>query len=149
MGWKVKKAYSRREGVSQSELWTEATNALGLNESESSVFIALRFENFINGKELKPGLIRQMIGSRGTVHYMRLEEYDPENFRFAISICTEHLDQSTRYLIIRNEIQEVENGAIWNVEVSEKRALLVRLITGGGFISNIDAMFHSRRHFVQ
>ena len=147
MSWKKSKGYSIRENQTTEQLWDYAQSVLGLDPEERSLIIAMSFGDFINSSEIKPGLVRELTGNSGK-HFMRLDEYDPENLKFSISISSEHLDKNTMYLILRNQISKSENGAVWNIEVLEKRSLFAKLL-GGGFGNNISGMFHGYERFKQ
>lgn len=150
MSWKTIKGYSDEIGVSQSEYWEIITSWLGLREKQHNSFLAVSFEDFINGEDLRPGFVRQIVGSAGTINYITLEEYFPSEFKFTVSISAEYLDPSTKYLIIRNEITQIPNGSRWNISVSEKfltkfsiRSLLF------GKVYNLDDMFHGHVQFTK
>lgn len=145
MKWKIAKANSRKNNLDKNEHWELACSRLGLTESSSGPFIAKHFKDFMNGKELKKGFTRKLVGVKGTVHYLTLEEYNPEMLTFTVSVSSEYLDNDTKYLIIRNKINEEEEGSTWEIEVSKKKTIWSLIV--GRLNSNINNMFHNYTDF--
>ncbi len=63
MGWKIKKGYADKPGVSKEEYWKIVTSWLGLQEEQYGSFIAMFFKDFVNGKDLRPGFVRKLVGT--------------------------------------------------------------------------------------
>lgn len=147
MKWKINKGYSDKTDATKDEYWEIVSSWLGLREKQYNSFIAKFFREYMNGQELRKGYSRQLVGTQGTVHYLTLEEYNPEEYSFTVSISTEYLDSDSKYMIIRNKITELESGSRWNIEVSEKKSFWNKLT--GGLGSRLDGMFHGHVHFNQ
>lgn len=145
MRWKTKRGYSDKKGVSKDEYWEIVSAWLGLRDKQVNSFIAKFFEDYINGKELRVGYVRQLVGSRGSINYLSLEEYFPEDYTFTISVSMDYRNENSKYLVIKNEIVEIDNGSRWNIKVSEKRDFST--LFSGGLSSNLDHMFHGQIHF--
>ncbi|WP_153800452.1 hypothetical protein [Foetidibacter luteolus] len=145
MNWKTKKGYSDKLNLSQQEYWEIVSSWLGLREKQYNSFIAMSFNNFITGKELKPGFVREMVGTQKSILYLMLDEYRLDEFRFTVSISKNYLDHNTKYLVIKNAITVIPNGSRWNIEVSEKSKFPASLF--GGLSKNLDSLFHGHIHF--
>lgn len=150
MSWKTVKGFSDKIGVSQPEYWEIVTSWLGLRKEQHNSFYAMFFEDFVNGEDLRPGFVRQTVGTAGTINYLTLEEYFPGEFKFTVSISREYFDPNTKYLTIRNEITQIPNGSRWNISVSRKqKTSILSLLFGSQVYINLDQMFHSHIHFTE
>lgn len=144
MNWKTIRGHRNSEHPAH-DMFNKLLSIHGLQES-SGVLYALHFEEFINGSDLRVGLIRKLVGVRGTAHYLTLEEYNPSDLQFAISLCTDHIDPNTKYMIIRNHVTESPTGSVWNIEVKKlKGGFLSRLVGESG--NGIDHIYHGKYRF--
>lgn len=61
-----------------------------------------------------------MVGNLGSVNYLILEDYKPEDFNFTVSINTNYKDPKSKYMEYRSKITETPNGFRWNLSISKK-----------------------------
>ena len=147
MSWKTNSGHSDKQGVTTEEYWEIATSWLGLRERQYNSFMAMQFRDFVNGNEIRQGFVRKMVANRGSIHYLTLDEYDPANLSFTVSISTDYNNPETKYMIYKSRITQIPKGSRWNIEVSKKQTPSLLSFLFGGRDNPLNYVFHGHIKF--